>query len=115
MPLGGLPELFDLSENPRLIVGQRVPRPGRHPHRANQLVNRVVQKASFRSPEFIGSFASIFANRAGPLATVCELLDSLLSAFLSGEEFWVQSRLISGSCHLLNHCEYQILVAVIQT
>jgi hypothetical protein len=38
---------------------------------ANQLVNRVVQKASFRSPEFIGFFSPIFANRAGPLATVC--------------------------------------------
>ncbi len=37
---------------------------------ANQLVNRVVQKASFRSPEFIGFFAPIFTNRAGPLATV---------------------------------------------
>ena len=78
-------------------------------------MNRVVQKASFRSPEFIGFYAPISEIRNGPLVTVCELLDSLLSAFLSGEEFWVQSRLISGSCcHLLNHCEYQLLVAAIQ-
>jgi len=91
-----------------------IPRPIRLPRRANQLVNRVVQKASFRSPDFIGFFAPISEIRDGPLPTVCELLDSLLSAFLSGEEFWVQSRLISGSCHLLNHCEYQLLVAAIQ-
>ena len=30
---------------------------------------RVVQKASFRSPEFIGFFAPISENRGGPLAT----------------------------------------------
>jgi hypothetical protein len=39
------------------------------PDNANQLVNRVVQKALFQNPEFIGFFALIFANRAGPLAT----------------------------------------------
>jgi hypothetical protein len=31
---------------------------------------RVVQKASFRSPEFIGFFAPISEIRAGPLPTV---------------------------------------------
>jgi hypothetical protein len=36
-------------------------------------VNRVVQKASFRSPEFIGFFAPIPEIRAGPLPTVCGL------------------------------------------
>jgi len=39
------------------------------PGNANHLVNRVVQKASFRSPEFIGFFAPISENRGGPLAT----------------------------------------------
>jgi hypothetical protein len=34
------------------------------------LVNRVVQKASFRSPEFIGFFAPISEIRAGLLPTV---------------------------------------------
>jgi hypothetical protein len=33
-------------------------------------VNRVVQKASFRSPEFIGFFAPISEIRAGLLPTV---------------------------------------------
>ena len=37
---------------------------------ANQLVNRVVQKASFQNPNFIGFFAPISEIRAGPLATV---------------------------------------------
>jgi hypothetical protein len=32
-------------------------------------VNRVVQKAAFRSPEFIGFFAPISEIRAGPLPT----------------------------------------------
>jgi hypothetical protein len=40
------------------------------PSSANQLVNRVVQKASFRSPEFIGFFAPISEIRAGLLPTV---------------------------------------------
>ena len=110
-PKSGIPAFRD-STTPRPSVPS-TPRSAA-PSSANQLVNRMVQKAPFRSPEFIGFLAPIFANRAGPLPTVCELLDSLLSAFLSGEEFWVQSRLISGSCHLLNHCEYQLLVAAIQ-
>lgn len=46
-----------------------LPCPSRQPRLANQLVNRVVQKPSFCSPEFIGFFAPIFANRDGPLAT----------------------------------------------
>jgi hypothetical protein len=33
-------------------------------------VNRVVQKASFQNPNFIGFFAPISEIRAGPLATV---------------------------------------------
>jgi hypothetical protein len=40
------------------------------PGNANHLVNRVVQKASFRSPEFIGFFAPISEIRAGLLPTV---------------------------------------------
>jgi hypothetical protein len=62
-------------ESRRFVILQRLapaslPRPGRQPCRANQLVNRVVQKASFRSPVFIGFFAPISEIRAGPLPTV---------------------------------------------
>jgi hypothetical protein len=39
------------------------------PGNANQLVTRVVQKASFRSPKFIGFYAPISEIRAGPLPT----------------------------------------------
>jgi hypothetical protein len=46
-----------------------LPRPVGSPGNANQTANRVVQKAPFRSPEFIGFFASISEIRAGPLAT----------------------------------------------
>jgi hypothetical protein len=46
-----------------------LPRSVGSPGNANQLVNRVVQKASFRNPEFIGFFARISEIRAGPLAT----------------------------------------------
>jgi hypothetical protein len=46
-----------------------LPRPGRQPRLANQLVNRVVQKASFQNPDFIGFFAPISKIRAGLLPT----------------------------------------------
>jgi hypothetical protein len=40
------------------------------PSNANQLPNRVVQKASFQNPNFIGFFAPISKIRAGLLAKV---------------------------------------------
>jgi hypothetical protein len=40
------------------------------PASANQTAKRVVQKASFRSPEFIGFFAPISEIGAGLLPTV---------------------------------------------